>query len=994
MGLGFLNQIEWSPNPCRFCTPESKFRTRHARGSGCATCRGTGYGPQLNALVATVDEPFIGGPRGWGKSDVCQVWVLSGNPLEEDGPLRRVKVKHRGVAREITTGGVHYSYVFQPDYKALVTRKTEDDLDAWISAFRPRAEAMGARFIGRPDYCFRFPDEDGVPDEGGVINLSHLKDPNSYMKYQGQQQFHRWQPEEVAQIPDEETFENVLTCMRTSFEGKFRVQVMPTANPEGPGVVWVADRWVNLKDRNGDPIPPGTPVVFKARDLLTGREVQRTRMFITGTLLDNPRVHPSYIANLNMISDPRRRRALLLGTWDLAQGNFFTEWREKRLEGEPENACHVYPAGSVEVKPWWRCTIGLDWGYAHNAAATFGFTDPDTGRLLVDDELVVNMTGARRLGELVAQKALPILQRAAYPTIDLYLSHETFGRRNEEGGVTRIAKQIEQGIRSVLGPDAVSSPDLELHEMADANDMEYSEFIQKYADIKKSVEDKKRYGIVIHRAMVSHEHGWALLHEMLRWQDDLEAEVPEFDWKTWQRLGAEVNGYAATEYLKSFSPKTRVMPELMISSDCVNVLRGFRGARTHPKKPEAIDDKHYEGRDSLDSCFVAGTLVSCAGGPRPIENIEVGDVVWTRSGLRTVLHVERTENRPVWEVETEFGSRLVGTPNHPVLVVDKGWCSIDTLSYGDHLCRLKSSYTKETDTTVILDRTEGRDGATSLRPGTPAQKVTRNTYTGESGKITTGRYQKDSTSTIRTGILSTTKSITSRLSRLATTAVCMLRNLSNSAVSTWTLFARWQRSGMLPKPVENGIPRTPRRPGANENQYYYSANCADRSSSPSTAGQLSSAATTASQRLGGSQEPIESRSCAPTAESRSGPTSTTRPRVVLDRVLRSYATGRRETVYNLQVETDEEFFANGILVHNCRYLCCGERGRTAGADLPYAEKVSRHLAQLKEHRPDITQHQINQAMEWAEKMGSFHSKREVIRGRLTGRRHARLASRA
>lgn len=600
MGLGILDQLKWSPNPCRFCTPEDEFRIRFAKGPGCGSCSGTGYGPQLDALIATEDECFIGGPRGWGKSDVCQIWVLSGNPLEPDGGLKQVMVKHRGVSRKITTGNLNYSYAYHPEYRALVTRKTEDDLDAWIAAFRPRAESMGARFIGRPDLVFKFPDRDGVPDEGGVIALSHLKDPSSYMKYQGQQQFHRWQPEEVAQIPDEESYENVTTCMRTSYDNSLRVQIMATANPEGPGVVWVANRFVELKDRNGDPIDPGTSVSFKSIELLTGTEVTRTRVFITGSLLDNPRVHKSYIATLNAISDPRRRKALLLGDWSYAVGDFFPEWREKRLEGEPESACHVYPAGTQNIKPWWRCTIGLDWGYAHNAAAGFGFTDPETGRLLVDDELVVRKTGARRLGELIGKRALPVLESASYNTINMYLSHETFGRKNEEGGVTRIAKQIEQGIQAVLGESAVSSPTLELHEMADAVDLEYSEFVSKHADIKRAVELKKRYGIVIHRAMTDHSHGWALLHEMLRWQDDLAIEVPEFDWKAWQRIGKEVGGMEAAEYLASFRDRSRPMPELLVSDRCKNVHRGFRGARSDPKNPERIDKKHYEGRDSLD----------------------------------------------------------------------------------------------------------------------------------------------------------------------------------------------------------------------------------------------------------------------------------------------------------------------------------------------------------------------------------------------------------
>jgi hypothetical protein len=38
-----------------------------------------------------------------------------------------------------------------------------------------------------------------------------------------------------------------------------------------------------------------------------------------------------------------------------------------------------------------------------------------------------------------------------------------------------------------------------------------------------------------------------------------------------------------------------------------------------------------------------------------------------------------------------------------------------------------------------------------------------------------------------------------------------------------------------------------------------------------------------------------------------------------DRVLAVSDTGRRGRVYDLMVDHEEEFFASGVLVHNCRY---------------------------------------------------------------------------
>lgn len=556
-------------------------------------------------------------------SGVSKAWLLSGNASKPDGELRRVKIRRKGGEEQtIVTGGVDYSYVFQPDYLAIVTRRTEDDLDPWVKDFRPFAEAMGGRFVGRPDFQFKFPDQDGNIDQGGVIAFSHFRDTSSYEKYQGSPQLQRWQPEELAQLAEEADFEQMLTNMRTTND-EMRVQMMATANPEGAGIVWVANRYVFLKDGKGAEIQPGTVVESSRHNELTGKIDKRTRVYLTATLLDNPRVEPSYMAAINSISDPRKRSALLVGDWSYAVGNFFPEFRDKHLEGEPENALHVYPAGSQDIRPWWRCAIGLDWGYAHNAAANFGFQDPDSNRILIDQELVVRQTGARALGVLIAKRALPILEKAPYDNIPLFLSHEAFGKRNEEGGVTRIAKMIQIGIGSILGPDAANSPDLELHEMADAAQMEYWDFIQANRELEAVVRQRSRYGITIFRAHTDHQTGWQVMHEMLRWDDDIVKDVPEFDWAAWQRLGREISGFAADNYLKQFEKPKTVRPELLMSSACPNLIRGFKGARTHSKYPERIDDKHYEGRDSLDSSryLVTGIAYDKGTGQLPKQEV-------------------------------------------------------------------------------------------------------------------------------------------------------------------------------------------------------------------------------------------------------------------------------------------------------------------------------------------------------------------------------------
>jgi hypothetical protein len=64
---------------------------------------------------------------------------------------------------------------------------------------------------------------------------------------------------------------------------------------------------------------------------------------------------------------------------------------------------------------------------------------------------------------------------------------------------------------------------------------------------------------------------------------------------------------------------------------------------------------------------------------------------------------------------------------------------------------------------------------------------------------------------------------------------------------------------------------------------------------------------------------------APAATNPSGSTDTPRRAAAPVSVLGLSDAGRAD-VYNLSVEGVEEYFANGVLVHNCRYLCMSVGG--------------------------------------------------------------------
>jgi len=264
---------------------------------------------QKLALEATSFEILFGGARGPGKTAAGMVWILG--PEYEKGKY----------------------YINHPLYRALVLRKNYDDLVDWLDRVSFFYQNLGVKISGLPA-VIRFP-------SGALFRLGHLKDRRSYEKYLGHE-YQRILIEELTLIPQENYYSAILGSCRSTIE-ELKPQVFCTSNPDGVGHAWVKKRFI-------DPAPAGLPFI--------GEDTKRGRVFISGTIEDNPALiekDPGYIAYLDglKLEQPELYKAWRLGDWNIFVGQVFSEFVSRT---------HIISRPQFSIDQC-RRIITYDWGY-------------------------------------------------------------------------------------------------------------------------------------------------------------------------------------------------------------------------------------------------------------------------------------------------------------------------------------------------------------------------------------------------------------------------------------------------------------------------------------------------------------------------------------------------------------------------------------------------------------------------------------------------------
>jgi hypothetical protein len=283
-------------------------------------------------LSCRCNEILVHGSRGGGKSD-CQLAYYRQFVGIGYGPF------WRGV-------------IFDREYKNL------DDLVAKSLKWFPLFDD-GARFLAsKSDYRWVWP-------TGEQLLFRQFKKLSDYWNYHGQEfPFQGWN--ELTKQSTPEPYTSMASCLRTSFlpdinsprnrYGKVETPlpdiplvILSTTNPLGVGHNWVKKHFI-------DASPPGR-IVYSTLNVFNPRtqqkeEVTTSKVHLFSSYRENRYLDPKYIAYLEGIKDPNKRRAWLFGDWNIVAGGAIDDLWDENV--------HIVPR--FKIPRGWRLDRSLDWG--------------------------------------------------------------------------------------------------------------------------------------------------------------------------------------------------------------------------------------------------------------------------------------------------------------------------------------------------------------------------------------------------------------------------------------------------------------------------------------------------------------------------------------------------------------------------------------------------------------------------------------------------------
>jgi len=397
---------------------------------------------------------------------------------------------------------------------------------------------------------------------------------------------------------------------------------------------------------------------------------------------------------------------------------------------------------------------------------------------------------------------------------------------------------------------------------------------------------------------------------------------------------------------------------------CSNAIREYQTYRWDEKASLKGEDKPIKEHDH---CFVAGTPVITEYGEIPIERIEVGNKVLTRSGWNQVEETFKHEAE-VSEFEV-LGQKITCTPSHKFLT-GQGWKQISNMINSDILFTevgelpwLKTSNLREENTGVIQKLKDVLKGCI-LNVDTEVD-----CFIETFGSTTMEKFPKEAIFITRTTIPSTMTLAISNVYHVLNTFPIMRTALRKAKkqieMKDGYRIKNEPQNGTEAKKGGNGTLITQMKCGVKESLSHIPAKNVERLTSPSNQDSLDFVQITVSHKQDEIATLIVRKDIVLSVDWSSKQISTVEQDFAQSPVLAN-PLGKRE-IYNIHVQNEHEYFVHKCLTHNCldsqRYgLYTHFRGvlnnESASADM---DKIYADVVGLKTDLPDFFQvNQYNQ----------------------------------
>lgn len=209
--------------------------------------------------------------------------------------------------------------------------------------------------------------------------------------------------DELTQWPTEMPYTYLMSRCRTTLDKQargLRPHMVAGTNPGGIGGAWVKARFIDVAQPEQ---------VYRATVNVNGRTLEVPRVFVPAKLSDNAYLGDDYaIALANL--PPAIRAALMDGSWDVIEGQYFTDWNRE-----------IHVVDPFAIPRHWRRIRGVDYGYANPMCCLWIAFDEDGGAWVYRELYRTELT-PREQGDLMLRMSVsgdpPSSERIDYTVAD------------------------------------------------------------------------------------------------------------------------------------------------------------------------------------------------------------------------------------------------------------------------------------------------------------------------------------------------------------------------------------------------------------------------------------------------------------------------------------------------------------------------------------------------------------------------------------------------